>query len=208
MTTRRRFIRQVSMLLTSLAAAHCTALPKQDSTPRNRLRTCWLSFDEAREQAKQGYEQGNAAMDQLQAEHRAALDELVAANELGAATAEDVQVIYEEALSHIRSSMMTCYEAVRYDLQFSAREQVIQQTKFLVHMAKKDDLDPQTVAQVQANLERDAAYLDLPTETREKLYNEALAAGKEYPQFTDLDLEVGPEAAEAARFLIALLSEL
>jgi hypothetical protein len=214
--SRREFIRQVSILLTSLAAAHCTPSPGQngtpppgqDNTPRDRLRECWLSLERVEERAHTDYRGSQEMGEQLQADHRAALDGLIESGELSAATAEHMQMIYDEALYHIERSMGTCYESIPMpDYLPSARGQMMRQTDLLAEMATKGDLDPETVAQAQAALERDVAFLNLTEAERRAFYGTIRTTDGVYPYYEDLDLEISPEAAEAARFLIALLSE-
>jgi len=207
-TTRREFLRQIGILLASLAATHCAPLSKRGSSPRDRLRECWLSLDRLEEQAQNDYERGQRLGEQLQADHRAALDDLVAAGELDAVEAEHVQLIYDEALYHIQRSLATCYEAIPMpDYLPDARSQLMRQTDLLAEMAEKGDLDPQVVAQAQAALERDVAFLNLPTGEREDLYTELIAAGPGYPRFEELDLEITTPVAEATRFLVQVLLE-
>ncbi len=77
-------------------------------------------------------------------------------------------------------------------------------------MAESGDLDTDTVAQVQASIERDVAFLNLSREDTDALYDELIAAAGDnyaFPAFGELDLQVTPEAAEAARFLVELLLE-
>ena len=107
MTTRRAFIRQVGALLASLAATHCRPSPTPRDTSRDRLRECWLGLSRVEEKYQRDYKGGEAMGEQLQADHRAALDALIESGELDAATAEHVQLIYDEALYHIDRSMGT-----------------------------------------------------------------------------------------------------
>ena len=206
MSTRREFIRQIGILLSSLTVAHCAPLPQRGDSSPARLRKCWLGLDRLEEQAQTDYERGQEIDDQLQADHRAALDDLVEAGELDAGVAERVQAIFDEALYHIWRSLVTCYESIPMpDYLPAARGQLRQQTDLLAEMAAEGDLDPQTVAQAQTTLERDIAFLNLSEADRKALYDE-LAAGTTYPRFDELDLEIDPKAAEAAAFLIELLS--
>jgi hypothetical protein len=75
-------------------------------------------------------------------------------------------------------------------------------------MAGDGDLAPDAVAQAQAAVERDVAFLNLPYEARDIMYDEIVAHLDErgVPPFEELDLEVTPETAQAARFLVELLS--
>jgi hypothetical protein len=205
MTPRREFLRQVGILLASLTATHCTPIQQQDHSAHARLRECWLSLDRLEEQAQKDYERGQERSERLQAEHRAALDDLVATGELDAAVAEQVQLIYDEAVYHIWRSLATCYEPVMIDYMPAARGQLIQQADLLTEMAAEGDLDPQVVVQAQAALERDIAFLNLSTGEREGLYKELIAAGPAYPRFDEVDLEIPSPAAQAANFLVRVL---
>lgn len=205
MTTRRQFIRQTGILLASLAATHCTPFSDRGGSAHARLRECWLGLDRLEEQAQKNYERGQEMSARLQADHRAALDDLVEAGELDAVEAEHVQSIYDEALYHIHRSLATCYEAVPMpDYLPAARGQLMRQTDLLAEMAGKGDLDPQTVAQAQAALERDVAFLNLSEANRQALYDQ-LGAGPTYPRYEELDLEIPSPAAKAAEFLAQVL---
>jgi hypothetical protein len=77
-------------------------------------------------------------------------------------------------------------------------------------MAASGDLDQDTVAQAQTAIERDIAFLNLTNAETQVLYEELMVAAGDsydYPPFSELDLEVTPEAAKAARFLVELLLE-
>jgi hypothetical protein len=88
--------------------------------------------------------------------------------------------------------------------------QLAQQASLLAEIAGSGDLDPTTVAQAQAAIERDIAFLNLSDAETQALYDQLVAtAGGTYdfPPLDELDLEVTPEAAEAARLLVELLLE-
>jgi hypothetical protein len=76
-------------------------------------------------------------------------------------------------------------------------------------MAEDGNLDPATIAQAQAAIGRDIAFLSLSQEDVQALYDHLIqtAGGAGYPSFDELALEVPPAAAEAARFLIEVLVE-
>jgi hypothetical protein len=206
-TARREFIKQVGIVLGSLMLARCTLFQVPDDSPRGRLRNCWGRLDWLVQQIEKDFERGSKARDQLVADHRAALDDLVAANELDASVAERVQSAFDEAVYHIwHSNAVTCYETQGPIYQAASRGQLVQQANLLAEMAQSGSLASETVALAQAALERDIAFLSLsPTET-EALYDKLVTPGGRYPLFDDVDLEIMPQAAEAARFLVELLS--
>jgi hypothetical protein len=108
----------------------------------------------------------------------------------------------------------------------SSAGQLTHQADVLAEMAQNSELDPEIVAQAQATLERDIALLRLSDEggrsgteraiARSHLSDEQtwalydrLAGSDPYdlPRLDELGLEIPPEAAQAARFLIELLLE-
>jgi hypothetical protein len=182
---------------------------------RERLRSCWLRFDWLAEQAQDwsDYEKGERALEQLTTEHRAALDELVAVGELEVDVADEVQNAFDAAAYHIwrANCGMTCYEPLMMpDYTQSGSAQLVVQADLLVDLADDVTIDPKTIIQAQASVERDIAFLNLSPEEEQALYDAVIeAAGEEYdyPTFEELELEITPEAAEAARFLVELLLE-
>jgi hypothetical protein len=211
-STRRDFIKSVGIAIASLVMARCIPFGGKSDSLRGRLRNCWLRLDWLAQQAKGNYERGDQAREKLAADHRAALDELVAAGELGVAVADQVQVAFTEAAHHVwrSNAPITCYEAVMMDYTPASSGQLAQQAGLLAEMAKSGDFDPATVAQAQAAIERDIAFLNLSDAGTQALYEELIeAAGDTYdfPSLDELDLDIPPEAAEAARFLVELLSE-
>jgi hypothetical protein len=211
-STRRDFIKSVGIAIASLVMVRCIPFGGEDDAPRGRLRHCWLRLDWLAQQAKGDYERGDQAREELAADHRAALDDLVAAGELGVTVADQVQVAFTEAAHHVwrSNAPITCYEAVMMDYTPASSGQLAQQASLLPELAKSGDLDPATVAQAQAAIERDIALLNLSDAETQALYEELIeAAGDTYdfPSLDELDLDIPPEAAEAARFLVELLSE-
>jgi hypothetical protein len=155
------------------------------------------------------YERGQKAMEELVADHRSALDELVASGALERDVADQVQAAYAAAAYHVwrANAPITCYEAVMIDYVPSSSAQLARQAAVLTEMAERGDLDPDVVAQARAAIERDVAFLNYPSEAIEALYAEISAHADEtgFPQFEDLDLEVTPEAVQAAQYLVDLL---
>jgi hypothetical protein len=218
-STRREFIKNVGIALASLAMARCICPLKRGGSDgdegdsvRERLRQCWLRLDWLAQETQDwdDYERGEQALDQLVADHRVALDELVAAGELDADVADQVGTAFGAAAYHVwrSNAPITCYEPVLVDYKPTSSSQLAWQAELLVEMAESGDLDLDTVAQAQAAIERDVAFLNLSGEEIEALYDALIeAAGGTYafPPFDELDLEITPEAAAAARFLVELL---
>jgi len=188
----------------------CVSIPSDGDTPRDRLRNCWLRFEWLAEQARdKDYERGGKAREGLLADHQSALDELVAAGELDASVAPQVQTAFSAAVYHVwrANAPITCYEAVMIDYTPVSSAQLTQQAALLAEMADDGSLDPDVVAQAQAAIERDIAFLNLTTEEVEALYQEIqkLVRDGGPPPFDKIDLEVTPGAVQAAEFLIGLL---
>jgi hypothetical protein len=210
--TRREFIKGVGIAAASLVLLQCNALtPHDDSSPRGKLRRTWLQLGWLAEQSTDA-ERGQQALEDLAAQHRAALDELVAAEELTPEVADELQTAYEAAAYHVFRSHapITCYEPVLVDYAPVSSEQLTAQADLLAEMASQAGLDPTTVSQAQASIERDIAFLGLTSDERQALYDPLIQAanqGATIPPFDQVDLEITPEAREAARFLVGLLLE-
>jgi hypothetical protein len=195
--SRRDFIKTVGITLGALIAsgAACTpGLHRPDDEPGaprhpawDRLRQCWLDL---------GKPVSFDAWDQLDERpkvHRAILDELVAAGELEAPVADQMQIAFQEAAYHIQRSLATCYIALPFE--YKVREDLLQQATLLEQVA--GDLDPAVAAKAQAALARDMAFFD------------ALTAGEPaselYKRYDAGEIVASPEAIEAARILVDLL---
>jgi hypothetical protein len=214
--TRREFIKNVGIAMASLVMARCVPSRGGDDSPerecgsaRDCLRQCWLRLDWLAVQIRQDYERGAQARDGLITQHRADLDDLVAAGELDAAVAEYVQAAYAEAVGHVwlLNGNVMCYESVPLYTPDSA-DRLMQQAKLLAGLAESGDFDSDAVARAQAAIERDIAFLSLSSEETQALYDELIAAAGdsyEFPSFDELDLDIPLEAAAAARFLADLL---
>jgi hypothetical protein len=179
------------------------------------VRSCWQRFDWLEEQASDwsDYEKGDKARDQLKAEHRAALDELVAGGELEAAVADQVQEAFAEAAYHVwrANCGMTCYEPMMGpEYTPYASSQLVAQAELLADLADDAAIDQEAVTQAQAAIARDVAFLGLSSQEEKALYDALIAAagdGYDYPTFDALELEITPEALKAASFLTELLLE-
>ena len=209
-STRREFIQSMGIAAASLVLLRCSALSSQDSSPRGRLRRAWLQLDWLALQSKDDWERGEKARQELAAQHRAALDELVDAGELSSEVADEVQAAFDAAAYHIYRSNapITCYEPMIVDYAPVSSDQLTQQAELLTQMAEKGELDPATVSKARAAIERDIAFLSLSPDERQALYDQLIQAanqGAAVPPFDQLELEITPQAAEAARFLLELL---
>jgi hypothetical protein len=207
--SRREFIKGVGVALATLMAVRCRLPSGQPDTARSRLRDCWQRLEGLAEETQNAkrIEQGEEARDRLTHDHQSALDELVAEGELEGHVAEQVQVAFDAAVYHVwrSNAPITCYEPVLIDYRPTGSNQLAQQAALL---AQSDDLDPDTVAAAQAAIARDVAFLNLSGAEEQALYDGLLKlAGDSYafPSFDELELDVSPEAVEAARFLVELL---
>jgi hypothetical protein len=215
--TRRQFIGQFGVMLASLVAAGCCPPGGGIASPRERLRSCWLGFDwlaqQTQENVSKDYEHQTRAWRNILDDHRAALDELVVAGELDAVVADNVQAAFGEATHHVwrANCGMTCYMPIPGpEYTPSASSQLVQQAELLADLADDAAIDQGAVAQAQAAVERDVAFLNLSPEEEQALYDELVKAASGsygYPSFDEIELEITPEAAEAARFLVRLLLE-
>jgi len=213
--TRRAFIRNVGVAIASLLVARCASPAdddRQDDSDRGRVRHCWLQLDRLARQTQEDYTEGEVLRDELVSDHRAALDGLVAAGELDGAVADQVQAGFVEATYHVwrANSPITCYEPVLIDYTPTSAAQLVQQAELLAELAGAAGLDPDTVGQARAAIERDLSFLALSGTERQALYDRLIQAAGDtlsFPSFDELDLDIPPEAAEAARFLVELLLE-
>jgi len=210
--TRREFIQGVGVAAASWVLLHCSALPSQDDSAREDLRSAWMRLEWLGEQATDDWERGDRALQELAGQHQQALDELVAAGELSPEVAEELQAAYEAAAYHVYRSHapITCYEPMIVDYAPTSSGQLTAQADLLAEMADRSDIDPATVSQARAGIERDIAFLSLSSDERNALYDPLIQAanqGASIPPFDQLDLEITPEAAEAARYLVDLLLE-
>jgi len=215
-STRRDFIKGFGLFLASMVISGCVPHKDKADTPRDRLRICWQRLDWLAEQMRQAskakpgedtLKKGEDARTRLVADHQQALDELVASGDLDQAVAMQVQVAFGAAAYHVwrSNAPITCYEPVMVDYTPITSAQLGQQAAIL---AQGKDLDPNTVAQMQASIARDIAFLALPITDRQALYRRLIKASQEgqaIPQFEQLDLEIPPDAAQAAQFLVELL---
>jgi hypothetical protein len=182
------------------------------STIRERLRNCWLRFGELSQKTKTGENPDNALGQQMLADHRAALDELVASGEISASVADLVQESYEAALYHVwrSNAPITCYEPMMVDYAPSSADILVKQSEVLGQIAGQGTIDPVILAGAQAALEHDMAFYDLSDAEVQTLYDRLIKESQEgsqpIPSFEALQLELTPDARDAARFILDLLT--
>ena len=203
--TRREFIQYVGTVLASLLTARCqrptptpmvtcyiveppTPVPGSSPTPSPHwatLRDCWLDLDHPDLQSPTETDFSFA----LRQRHAGALDALVSSQELDAAVAQEISVAFAQAIAHVQGQMATCYVAL--PPAFAFREDLIGQAAILEEMAAESDVNPATLSEIEAALERDITWLaqfeagQIPGELEE--------------------IEPSPTSVQAARILVQLL---
>lgn len=210
--TRREFIKRVGIAIASLMAARCACVSFVGGSPRDRLRSCWLQLDWLAQQAQEDYDRGERARKKLATDHRAALDDLVASGEMDADAADELDAAFGLAIVHVvmANAPITCYKTAEPNYIPVSADQLMQQAELLAEMAEDGNVDSAAVAQARTAVERDIAFLALSDEEMRDLHAELWAAAGysyDFPPFDELDLEITPEATEAARFLVELLLE-
>jgi hypothetical protein len=182
-------------------------------TPRDRLRKCWLSFGDLAQRTQQAATGENSEDDfsqQLNSDHRAALDELVASGELTAPVADLVQEAYSAAVYHIwrSNAPITCYEPMIVDYAPVSANLLVEQSAILNDLSTQSMINPETLAKAQAALEHDMAFYALSEADVQALYEQVMntSPGQPIPSFQELPLEVSPDAKAAAQFIVDLLT--
>ncbi len=213
---RRTFIQGLGVALASCLLARCGLLPTgAGSSARGRLRDCWLRLDWLAQETRDHFDSNveNGPLAQLTAEHEAALKALVESGEIGEGVAAELRAAFDAASYHVwrSNAPVTCYQAAVIDFAPTSAAQLVEQAATLEEMANKGQLDPAVVAQAQAAIERDMAFVSMTDEERQALYEQiSQQAGDNYasiPTFDEVELEVTPEEVEAARYLVELLAE-
>lgn len=222
--TRREFIQSIGISLAGIMLTRCVVPPGQSGptvtppptptpvpTARDRVRDCWYRLDDLGRQTLEQSDSEGKWREQLPLEHRAALDALVAAGTLSQPVSDEVQAAFVAAAYHIwrSNAPITCYEPMMGpEYTPASSEQLARQVQALESLAAAGSLDPQTVAQARAAIERDMAFLNLSDAQRDELYEKLKAAAGDtynYPTFDQVELAITPEAVEAAEFLVELL---
>lgn len=211
---RREFMRNVGVAIAAVMLSGCKSfnLPWSggDKDDWDRLRDAWTGLEELARDAKD-LERGEKTHDKLVADHRAALDALVKAGQLEAAPAEDMHVAFVAASAHVwrANAPITCYLPMpEPDYRISSASDLASQAEALAELAGRSRIDPATVAQAQAAIERDMAFLSMSDQDREALMDslrQAAGSNWNWPTLEQLDVDISPESAQAARTLADLL---
>jgi hypothetical protein len=199
----------LGITLATLLVTRCSNGRVTGGTSRERLRSCWLQLEWLAQESKD-YERGVQATEMLATEHRAALNGLVDEGVLSSQVAALIHTSYCAAANHtlLANAPITCYEPVVVDYTPTSSSQLAYQAQLLSEMAEQGTIDADTMVLAQQTIERDIAFLTLPSEDKTALYDELMAAyedGFGFPSLSELSLTVSPEAAEAAHFLVDLL---
>ena len=183
------------------------------SSVRERLRQCWFSFDDLAVSTRESESTENTMGQQLFADHRTALDEMVARGELTASVADLVQEAYGAALNHVyrsNNTMMTCYEPARIDYAPTSAGILVSQSAALEQIAAGDTVDPSTLETARAALEQDMAWYALTEQEVDALYEHLSQQNpnfdEPFPDFNALPLDLTPDARAAAQFILDLLT--
>lgn len=225
--SRRDFLKAFGVSVASLMLTRCrspftpvvtcyapmppTAVTPEAASVRERLRQCWFRFDELAIQTSDNNATQNAFGAQLSADHRAALDELVARGEITASVADLVQEAYDAALYHVwrSNAPITCYEPVMVDYKPAGAQSLVEQSAVLEQIAAQGTIDPSTLETARAALEHDLAFYALTEQEVQALYDHLYQEHKEdykFPSFDALPLDLTPDARAAAQFILDLLT--
>ena len=120
---------------------------------RVALRECWADL---KNPELRTYDD-TAFAKALRERHAAALQGLVERGELEAAVADEIHAAFAQAIAHVQRQMALCY--IMMPVESVPRSDLMRQVAVLEEMAAKSEIDPATVAQARAALERDIAWL-------------------------------------------------
>jgi len=193
-----------------------TVVPTATPTPAAKkedwdsLRAPWHDLDRLARDAHD-MERGEKTRDRLIADHQAALDRLAQVGGLDPVLADDMQAAFEGAAYHVwrANAPITCYVPAPYpDYQVESSSDLAMQADLLAEMAETSAIDEATVTQAQAAIERDVAFLSMSAQEKKALVEAVMqgASGSgDFPALAQLDMDIPPESAAAARILVELL---
>ena len=209
---RRDFIRLFGIGLASFLVSRCQAVLPPALSARDELRRLWLRFGELAQKTQAGRNDEDELGTSMIAEHRAALDAMVADGALSPEASELVQEAYAAAVYHVwrSNAPITCYAPMMVDYAPTGAATLVKQSETLAELSNQGNVDPTTLANAQTALEHDLAFYELTDDETQALYQAVLqknqGGGQPIPSFDALELELTPEAREAARFILDLLS--
>jgi hypothetical protein len=210
--TRRDFIKMFGIGLASFLVSRCQAVAPPPFAARDRLRGLWLGFPELANKTLAGRNDEDELGTRMIAEHQAALGSVVADGNLSPEAAELVQEAYAAAVYHVwrSNAPITCYAPVMVDYAPTGAAVLVKQSEILGELAQQGSVDPAILANAQAALEHDLAFYELTDDQTQALYQAVIesnqGSGHAIPSFDALELELTPEAREAAHFILDLLS--
>jgi len=181
---------------------------------RHRLRLCWLRFDELAQWTGDAgsAREGDSFGGELIAEHRKALDELVAKGVIAAPVADLIHEAYGAAVYHVwrSNAPMSCYDLAYPEYKPASAENLVHQSQVLTQLAAGSTIAPETLAKARTALEHDLAFYALTDADEQALYDRLLAEysgpGETMPSFEEVELTLTPEVKSAARFLLDILT--
>jgi hypothetical protein len=186
-----------------------TAQRAQAAIGREHLRACWQQLQQLATVTAQDGNRGETMRTALIAEHQSALDDLISLGEIQPAVAEQVQVALDGAAYHVWAANVPiiCYKETPINYKPASSDQLARQSALLADMAQGGGMDRETIARAQTAVERDIAFLNLPDDAVQAMYDKLMKASTngQYPTFDQVDLQIPPESADAARFLVELL---
>jgi len=226
--SRRDFMKLVGISVASLTLTRCRSIPPtcymplppspgptDEPTSLEELRTCWLRFGELAQATIVESDQGmtdNTLGQELIAGHRLALDALESQGALTASVAALIQEAYEAAVYHVwrSNTLMTCYEPMMVDYAPVSAQVLVEQSRVLSAFAAEQVIDAETLEKARLALEHDLAFYALTEQEVAGLYDRLVTewqqAGATLPTFDQLELEITPDAEQAARFITDLLT--
>lgn len=199
-------------IVTCYTALPPTAVTPAASSVRERLRQYWFSFDDLGRAILDSQNTDNIMGTQLVADHRAALDEIVARGELNPEVADLVQESYESAIQHIwrSNAPITCYLTAYGDYTPSSAQVLVDQSIILEQVSADGTIDPSTLETARVALEHDMAFYTLTDQEVQALYEQLSLQTQNsnlpLAEFNALPLDLTPEAREAAQFILDLLT--
>jgi hypothetical protein len=184
---------------------------------RERLRLCWLRFDELAQKTADARDNGDDTWEnnpigtEMNAKHRSALDALVGAGAITTPVGDLVQEAFSAAVYHVwRSNVpMTCYEPMMIDYAPAGAASLLRQSDALAEIADGATIAPETLAKAQTALEHDLAYYALTDAEVQALYDRLIEeyrdSGTPIPPFEAVELTLSSDVKTAAQFLLDVL---